>query len=361
MKVGKKRFIVLAVVGLVFLLLAACGGNSQTQQSASQSSPSPSPSVQSGNNQPASEEPKQEASEWKPTKPITWIVPSNPGGGHDNNARTLAKYVEKYAGVTVNILNESGGGGVVAYNKLLQADPDGHTLLQVSTSLLTDQYLVQGAQYNHESFKTVAQIAFDPNHLFVRNDGPFKDMDFEQFIEYAKQNPNKVSMGVSGTWGTQDFVKYSLEKATGIQLQRVPIKGGAQIVLAVLAGDVDSGVLYPSEIRGNVEAGELKVLAHSGAERLSFWPEVPTFKEKGIDVLFGAFRNLVVPKETPDEIVQGLYRIIEQAMNDPDLKKDYEQIGIGYSLKNPEEATLDLQVQHDNYKRIIDENNLTPQ
>jgi len=296
---------------------------------------------------------------WEPTQPITLIVPSKPGGGHDNTARAFAKSAEKYTGVAINVLNESAGGGVVAFTNILQAKPDGYTIGQGSISLVTDQYLVPGAVYNQDSFKYICTIASDPNNLIVKKDGPFGNMSLEEFIAYAKENPKKVRIGVSGNWTNHDYVRYQIEQATGVEFQRVSIKGGANIVMAILAGDLDCGVPYPSEIRGQVMAGKLKILALSGSERLSLWPDVPTFEEEGLDVNLTVWRTLVVPPETPDNIVQGLYEIFKKTMNDPETIKTYENIGIGYIFKGPEETRQMINNSHDRYKLIIDEAGLS--
>ncbi len=296
-------------------------------------------------------------STWKPTKAIKLIVPSKPGGGHDNTARTFAQYAKKYVGQPINIINQPAGAGVVAYSNLLGAKPDGYTILQTSISLVSDQYLVKGAKYNQDSFKYICQIASDPNHLVVRAGGPY-DMSLEDFLSYAKNNPKKVRIGVSGNWTNHDYVRFQIERSTGAKFQRVSIKGGAHVVMAILAGDLDAGVPYPSEIRSQVQAGKLKILAHSGSERLELWPDVPTFKEKGLAVDLFIWRALAVPKDTPDNIQQGLYEIFKKAMSDPELKQAYKNVGIGYAFKGPEETTMIINKSHDKYKKIIDEANL---
>lgn len=299
--------------------------------------------------------PAAEKGPWKPDKPITIIVPSAPGGGHDNTARAFAKAAEKYAGVPINILNEAAGAGVVAHNKLMQAQPDGYTLGQLSISVVSDQYLVEGAKYNHNNFKYICQIASDPNNLVVKSDGPYGKMSLEEFIDFAKSNPKKIRIGVSGNWTNHDYVRHQFEQATGAELTRVSIKGGSNIVMAILAGDLDAGVPYPSEVQSQVVAGKIKVLAHSGDARLNAWPDVPTFKEKGLPVDLYIWRVLAVPSGTPDEIVQGLYEIFKKTMEDPETKKLYETAGIGFAFKDPADTLKMVSDSHDKYKKIIDE------
>ncbi|MEI9479341.1 MAG: tripartite tricarboxylate transporter substrate binding protein [Deltaproteobacteria bacterium] len=295
----------------------------------------------------------QQESLWKPTKPMMLIVPSRPGGGHDVTARVFAKYAQKYAGRPLVIVNEEAGAGVVAYTKVLQAKPDGYTIGQMSISLVSDQYLLSGAKYNHESFTLLCQNAEDVSCLVVKKGGPY-DKGLEDFIAEAKQNPKKVRMGVSGNWTNHDYVREQIEMVTGAKFQRVSIKGGAQIVMAILAGDLDSGVPYPSEVQGQVDAGEMKILAHTGSQRLAQWPDVPTFREKGLAVDLVMWRILSVPKNTPPNIVRGLSDIFKKTMEDPELKKAYKDAGIGYAYKGMEDTIKLVRASHDKYKEIID-------
>jgi putative tricarboxylic transport membrane protein len=295
----------------------------------------------------------QQDASWKPTRAITIIVPSRPGGGHDVMARVFAKYAEKYAGRPLVIVNEEGGAGVIAYTKVLQAKPDGYTIGQMSISLVSDQYLLSGAKYNQESFTLLCQNAEDVSCLVVKKGGPY-DKGLEAFIAEAKQNPKRVRMGVSGNWTNHDYVREQIEMVTGAKFQRVSIKGGAQIVMAILAGDLDAGVPYPSEVQGQVDAGEMKILAHTGSQRLAQWPDVPTFREKGLAVDLVMWRILSVPKNTPPNIVRGLSDIFKKTMEDPELKKAYKDAGIGYAYKGQEDTLKLVRTSHDKYKEIID-------
>jgi tripartite-type tricarboxylate transporter receptor subunit TctC len=291
---------------------------------------------------------------WKPDKAVTLIVPSTAGGGHDNAARVWAKCAEKYAGVPINIVNQASGAGVVAFTETMNAKPDGLTLGQASISLVSDQYLVDGVTYNQDSFEYIGMDSADANSLVVSTSGPYKDMDLKEFIEYAKANPKKIRIGVSGSWTNHDYTRYLLEQTSGAEFTRVSIKGGANIVLGVLSGDLDAGVPYPSEIRAQVEAGKLKILGITGNDRSNFWPEVPTFKEHGYDINLSTWRAIIVPKETPADILAGWEDIYEKTMNDPETVKQFEDVGITFIHKNAEETEKYVQESHDVYKKIID-------
>lgn len=275
-----------------------------------------------------------QAADWKPSRAVSLIVPSAPGGGHDNNARILGAVMEKYAGQPVNIINQAAGGGVVAYNEMMNAKPDGNSIGQVSVSIVSDQFRIKGVNYNKDTYAFIGQISTDQNLLVVKADGPFGKMDVKQFVEYAKANPGKVPFGVSGNWTNHDYTRFQIEQATGAKFLRVPIKGGSQIVLSILSGDIQCGALYPSEVKSQVDAGVLKILAHNGDRPLAAWPQVPTFTSVGMPVDLAIWRALVMPKNTPDEILAGWRKILEQAMNDPAVKDGYAKAGIGYAYKD---------------------------
>lgn len=279
-----------------------------------------------------------QAADWKPTGTVTLIVPSTPGGGHDTNARALARVMEKHAGQSIVIVNQPAGGGVVAYNEMMKAKTDGQTLGQVSTSLVTDKYRLDNVRYDESSFTYVGEISEDPNLLVVSAKGPLAELDIKGLIEKAKTEPETINIGVSGNWGNQDYVRFALEEATGAKFRRIPIKGGRQILLGLLSGDIGIGLLYPSEVKAQVDSGELKVIAHNGEIAPEGFGNVPSFKESGIDVGLSVWRALVLPKETPAEIASGWERILADTMKDPALKEAYKSVSIGYAYKDTAET-----------------------
>lgn len=271
------------------------------------------------------------AQDWRPTGTVELIVPSSPGGGHDTNARALVSVMEKYAGQSIVVVNQPGGGGVVAYNQMEAAKPDGLTLGQVSTSLVTDAYRLSNAKYGVDTFRYVGQISADPNFLVVSAKGPYADMTLEQFLAAVKETPQSVTMGVSGNWGNQDYVRYALEKTSGTEFRRIPVKGGRNILLGILGGDIAAGLLYPSEIKAQYDAGEIRVLAHNGEGTVPGFEEVKTFRDQGVDLGLPVWRALVLPKETPVDVAKGWEEILRQTMADPALKDAYASVFVGHA------------------------------
>ena len=295
------------------------------------------------------------AQDWRPTGPVTLIVPSSPGGGHDSNARALAQVMEKYAGKPIVVVNQPGGGGVVAYNEMMNAAPNGQTIGQVSTSLVTDNYRLESIKYDETAYRYIGQIAADPNLLVVSTKGPYGKMDLKQFIEAAKAKPSGVLMGVSGNWGNQDYNRHQIEKVSGAKFRRIPIKGGREILLGILSGDLSAGLLYPSEVKAQIDAGELKVLAHNGDAPLDGMPDVKSFKEQGYDVNLSVWRALVLPKETPDNIANGWQEILRQTMADPAIKAAYRSVSIGYAYADAKSTRALIEQSKDQLRAISEE------
>jgi len=271
------------------------------------------------------------AQDWRPTGTVELIVPSSPGGGHDTNARALASVMEKYAGQSIVVVNQPGGGGVVAYNQMEGAKPDGLTLGQVSTSLVTDAFRLSNAKYGADTFRYVGQISADPNFLVVSAKGPYADMTLDQFLAAVKEKPQSVTMGVSGNWGNQDYVRYALEKTSGTEFRRIPVKGGRNILLGILGGDIAAALLYPSEIKAQYDAGEVRVLAHNGDAPVPGFDQVKTFRDQGVDLGLPVWRALVLPKATPDDVAKGWEEILRQTMADPALKEAYASVFVGHA------------------------------
>ncbi len=293
-----------------------------------------------------------EAGLWKPDGMVNLIVPSTAGGGHDTAARVFAKCCEQVTGVRFNIINNGSGGGAVAYAEVMNSTPDGLTVGQLGSGLASDQYMVEGCSYGPDSYKYIGIHSGDDIHLVVSTKGKFKDMDVNQFLEYAKENT--VSVACSGTWTQADTSRYAIEKATGVAFNRVGIKGGANCALAVVSGDVDAALVFPSEVLSQVDGGNVKVLAHLGEERNSFFPDVPTFKESGVDINVPSFKILAVSKDTPDEILEGWREIFRQTMEDPATEEAFIQVGVAYKELIGDDAYDYVMTTHDYMKEIID-------
>lgn len=301
-----------------------------------------------------------QAQDFTLTRPVDLIVGSSAGGGLDSNARALAQVMEKYAGQPINIINQTAGGGVVANTQTMNGTKDGRTLGLISIPALVDQFRVEGVPYNAKTFTYVGQVSEDQNVIIVNATGKYGNMSGAELIEHAKANPDTVSFGVSQALGHQDYVLMQIEKATGAKFNRIPIKGGAQILLSLLNGELDAAGIYPSEVLSQVQAGSLKPLLHAGPKQLDVMPDVPSFTSLGFPVEFLVFRSIVLPQDTPEDVAAFWRDVLEKTMSDPALKEIYQKAGVTYSYLPAAEAAEHAAKMEDVYRTLAEENDIKP-
>lgn len=262
-----------------------------------------------------------------PEKPINIIVTWGPGGGVDVTTRVFAKHVEKYLGQPMIVQNVEGGGGSVGFTQVMKSRPDGYTLTMGASPLMVHPYTIDGVAYKYSSFEPVGMLTFDPVLLLVKTGSNF-DMEAKAFLEFVKNNPGKVLLGVGSHWGSHDFARAQIEMATGLEFQRVAFSaGGKEGVTALLGGHINATIAYFAEARSNIQEGTLKVIAVGGMKRSPFLPEVPTLKELGIDLELGTWRGILAPKGTPEEVLKVLRDGFTKITNDPEFLEDLEKSG----------------------------------
>lgn len=261
-----------------------------------------------------------------PEKPISYIIPFNPGGESDVTARLQEPELEKFLGVTVNVSHKPGGGGAVAWSEFQRtAKPDGYTVIGCNIPHIIGQPLLRkDAGYETDGFKVIMWFHFTPNILVVSNDSPYKTLD--DFIAYAKANPNAATVGGSGTFSANHFETLRLEKAAGIDLTYVPHTGTGPIIPALMGGHLTGAMSY--SMVGVSYKDKLRTLAVAAEERVPALPDVPTFKELGYDIVGGAFRGVAAPLGTPQAVVDRL----AAAYTDANKKISKKQLDLGFVM-----------------------------
>lgn len=272
-----------------------------------------------------------QASVWKPDGQVDLIIGSSAGSSLDTAARLFAQRADEVAGVKINVVNNTGGGGTVANVEVMNAKGDGLTLGQFGSAMATDQYTVDGCNYSPDTYRILGIHSEESAHLCVNAKGKFGGMTSDEFFAYAAEYPGEVKIAISGTWNLYDTTRHLLEQQYGVKFQRVGIKGGTNCLLALVAGDVDATLAFPVEIQPLVESGDVKVLAQMGEERNNFFPDVPTFKELGFDCALTASKALVLPPETSDEVYEGWKAIFEQIMADSATEQAFTDTGLTFS------------------------------
>ncbi len=268
-----------------------------------------------------------------PTKEVQIIIPWAAGGATDLIFRALAATTGKYLGKAVVVVNRPGGAGAVGYTEAMQAKPDGYTLVSAVTPLTILPHQVKTA-FTYRDFDPVINVVDDPSMFLVRADSPWKSL--KEFLDYAKKNPDMITVGNSGAGGGVHLVALAFEKAAGVKFNHIPFSGGGPSVTAILGGHVNAVSVSPPEGIEHVKAGKLKIIALFSGKRFELFPDVPTVKEQGIDFVMGMWRGLAAPKGTPPDVIKKLHDSFKQGMEDPVLQKNAKDMAVNLSYLGPE-------------------------
>ncbi len=245
-----------------------------------------------------------------PDRPIGVAVSYGAGGATDFQARivTMVAGNEDVLGQPIYILNKPGAGGRKGWNWFAtEAEADGYMMSAYNIPHFIAQSIKGGVKYSADSFEPIANWGADPAVVVVGKDSQFNSM--EDLIKYAKENPGKTTTSGAGLFVGHHIAALQIEKACGCKLAYIPTKGGgAAAMKAVIAGEVLAGVNNLSDAFRAKEAGNVKILGVADLERNEFLPDTPTLKETGLDVDNSSvnFRGLMVPKGTPQEVIDTL-------------------------------------------------------
>lgn len=311
------------------------------------------------NNKPASEQEGPQTGEY-PSKPIELVVPFGAGGSIDMHSRAVVAVVSQYLGGPMIVSLKPGGSGAIGSEYVASSKPDGYTLLFGSSGPNTALHHVRELPYEREDFIPIAKINHSPNLFVVREDSPFQTM--EDLIEYARQNPGKVTYSSSGPFGSNHIPAEMFAEAAGLDLVHVPFDGGGPSLMAALGGQVDFGSTMPTQARPLVEAGKMRALAFMDTERdKGNLKDAPTLIELGYDCTFAMWRTVLAPKDTPEEVVTQLREAFKQLAEDPTFIKMIEQMGEEVMYKDgpdfQKEWDAEFAAQEPTLKRLAAEEN----
>lgn len=271
-----------------------------------------------------------------PNRPINFVVSYPPGGGMDITARTLAAQMERVTGYQFRVENRGGGGGIIGNTYVAtQAKPDGYTVGVLANPTLIINILKQGANFKKDDLQAIAGITFAPVAWFTRADSQLGKMDFNQILVYAKNNPEKVKVGVIPN-ASFDMATRIVEKQKGVKFTVVPFPGGKPSVVALLGGNVDISAAYYDEVDQYLKAGTLKALAVADNSPAPQLPGAPTMKELNIPMAsgtWGADRFVAVPKGTSEDIKNYLAYLIQKTLADKQTRDAFEKVGIELQAK----------------------------
>lgn len=257
------------------------------------------------------------------TKPVNYVVGYKPGGESDITARMQQEYFEAITGQPLVIHNRPGAGGATAWAQLNRFDGDGHTLMGTIVPHTVLQPAMKDVGYQTDDINNVYFFHYTPDAILVKADSPFQSLD--DLVEEAKANPGRITMGGSGTNSANHLATQIIKDLTGAATTYIPFRGSAPAITALLGGQIKAAMSYTTQ---GVKAGDqVRILAVATNERHPALPDVPTFKELGVDHVGGAFRGVAVPAGTPDDIRECLSGIIAQINANPDFQKRMNDAG----------------------------------
>jgi putative tricarboxylic transport membrane protein len=257
-----------------------------------------------------------EASDFQPSGDVDMTVPFAPGGGSDVAGRTMQSAIEEAAeGVTVSVVNREGGSGAVGYSYFLTQEGNEEALMAVETSMVA--LPVEGnVDFTYEDFTMIYKIGEDFTLAVTQPDSPY---DTCADLVTAAESGERVVAGITGQTGLDNVVLSLVEQEAGIEFDRVPFEGGGEVVAGLLGGQIDIGTLNPSEVVGQLEAGDLKPLCVFAPDRYEYEgvSEIPTAEEQGIPVSYAQFRGIIAPGGISDEARDYWVGVMEDVVDTP--------------------------------------------
>lgn len=335
-----KRFLSLVCAASLCFSLVSCGNTASSNSSASNSGGSGSST-------------SQNTTIDFPNKTMTIICPYGAGGGTDLALRILAECGQDVFGQVINVDNKTGGSGTVGLTETLNAASDGYTLGLTSVDLITLPLLgLAPAEVTRDAFDPICVVNGEPAAIVVKADAKWNTL--EEFIEDAKANPGTIQIANAGMGNIWHLAAIGLEMETGASFVHIPYnEGTAQAITGVLGGHVDAIACSAAEADANIKSGDLKVLAVANDERLAAYPDVPTFKECGVDLTIVALRGLCVNADTPDDIKQALKDGFEEVINSEACKQKVEEANMTYMPLNAEETNEMLDSMAGSLEQIV--------
>lgn len=262
-----------------------------------------------------------------PSRPITYMVPWNPGGGTDTVSRTLAVVLQDALGQSVNVVNRTGGGGVVGHLALAQARPDGYTIGAV-TGEITMMHWQGLTDLTTADYTPLALLMNNPAALTVKADAPWHT--FDELMQAIRGKPGELLASGTSKGGIWDLARIGFLDAAGLPesaMPWVPSQGAAPALQELLAGGVQVVTVALAETEALLRAGEVKVLAVMADDRLDAFPDIPTLKENGIDWSIGGWVSVGAPAGLPPEIRDKLVDAIARVTSDSVYTAPLKQAG----------------------------------
>ncbi len=284
------------------------------------------------------------AQSW-PARPVRIVNTFAPGGAADILARMVADSLTNAFGQQFFVETHAGAAGVIGVQTVAHAEPDGYNFVITTMSLLVIGPITN-PRIGYDPFKDLTNVAFVAGSPIVFVVNPSKGVKtLKEFVEYAKKSPKPLTYSSSGVGSNGQLVAETFAQRAGIKVEHVPYKGAAQGLTDLLGGHIDFSSQTLSSASAMIRSGTLLAIAHGANERVPDYPDVPTFKEAGYDLIGTNWFALAAPARLPPDIRDKVNHVIVDAFAKPDAQERLRQNGLVTEAMTPEAFTKFIEAE----------------